>query len=65
MVTNRKSVRIDDAHKDDRSSAKWNKPSVLQQLPAGIPLITKNKVVGVLEVLNKKRAGSPTRMSPC
>src|SRR5512138_2136881 len=56
IVTNRKSVRIDDAHKDLRffsdveQTLGFNTQSML-----GIPLITKNKVVGVLEVLNKKR----------
>jgi signal transduction histidine kinase len=56
VVTNRKSVRIDDAHKDLRffsdveQTIGFNTQSML-----GIPLITKNKVVGVLEVLNKKR----------
>jgi signal transduction histidine kinase len=56
VVTNRKSVRIDDAHKDLRffsdieQTIGYSTKSLL-----GIPLITKNKVVGVLEVLNKKR----------
>ncbi|HSL28412.1 MAG TPA: ATP-binding protein [Anaerolineales bacterium] len=56
IVTNRKSVRIDDAHKDDRffsdveQTIGYSTNSLL-----GIPLITKNKVVGVLEVLNKKK----------
>ena len=56
VVTNRKSVRIDDAHQDLRhfsdieQTIGFNTQSML-----GIPLITKNKVVGVLEVLNKKR----------
>jgi signal transduction histidine kinase len=56
IVTNRKSVRIDDAHKDLRffsdveQTVGYSTKSML-----GIPLITKNKVVGVLEVLNKKR----------
>ena len=56
IVTNRKSVRIDDAHKDLRffsdveQTIGYSTKSLL-----GIPLITKNKVVGVLEVLNKKR----------
>ena len=56
IVTNRKSVRIDDAHKDERhfsdveQTIGYSTKSLL-----GIPLITKNKVVGVLEVLNKKR----------
>lgn len=56
IVTNRKSVRIDDAHKDERhfsdveQTIGYETKSLL-----GIPLITKNKVVGVLEVLNKKK----------
>src|SRR5215204_3559990 len=56
IVTNRKSLRIDDAHKDLRffsdveQTVGYSTKSLL-----GIPLITKNKVVGVLEVLNKKR----------
>ena len=56
IVINRKSVRIDDAHKDLRffsdveQTVGYSTKSLL-----GIPLITKNKVVGVLEVLNKKR----------
>jgi signal transduction histidine kinase len=56
IVTNRKSVRIDDAHKDLRffsdveQTLGYETKSLL-----GIPLITKNKVVGVLEVINKKR----------
>jgi K+-sensing histidine kinase KdpD len=56
IVLNRKPVRIDDAHKDDRHFSEveqtigYSTHSLL-----GIPLITKNKVVGVLEVLNKKR----------
>jgi signal transduction histidine kinase len=56
IVTNRKSVRIDDAHKDLRffsdveQTVGYETKSLL-----GIPLITKNKVVGVLEVINKKR----------
>jgi signal transduction histidine kinase len=56
IVTNRKSLRIDDAHKDERyfsdveQTIGYSTRSLL-----GIPLITKNKVVGVLEVVNKKR----------
>src|SRR5512142_1518435 len=55
IVTNHKSLRIDDAHKDLRffsdveQTLGYETKSML-----GIPLITKNKVVGVLEVLNKK-----------
>jgi len=56
VVTNRKSARIDDAHKDERhfgeveQTVGYSTRSML-----AIPLITKNKVVGVLEVLNKKK----------
>ena len=56
IVTNRKSLRIDEAHKDDRffsdveHTIGYSTRSLL-----GIPLVTKNKVVGVLEVVNKKR----------
>ena len=56
IVTNRQSVRIDDAHEDERffgdvdQTIDYSTKSLL-----GIPLITKNKVVGVLEVVNKKR----------
>jgi len=56
IVTNRQSVRIDDAHKDTRffsdveQTIGYSTRSLL-----GIPLITKNKVVGVLEVVNKKK----------
>ncbi len=56
IVTNRKSVRIDDAHKDLRffSDVEQTVGYATKSL-LGIPLITKNKVVGVLEVINKKR----------
>ena len=56
IVTNRQSIRIDDAHKDERifgdidNTLGYSTKSLL-----GIPLVTKNKVVGVLEVVNKKR----------
>jgi len=56
IVTNRQTVRIDDAHQDERffgdvdQTIDYSTKSLL-----GIPLITKNKVVGVLEVVNKKR----------
>ena len=56
IVTNRKPVRIDDAQKDTRHYT--NVDQTLNQMTRsllGIPLITKNKVVGVLEVINKKR----------
>ena len=56
IVTNRKPLRIDDVHEDSRhfgdieQSTGFPTESIL-----GIPLITKNKVVGVLESLNKKQ----------
>ena len=55
IVTNQKTVRIDDVHNDERhfgdieQSTGFPTKSIL-----GIPLVTKNKVVGVLEALNKK-----------
>jgi len=56
IVTNKESLRIEDAHKDERffsdveQSIGYETNTML-----GIPLITKNKIVGVLEVVNKKR----------
>ena len=56
IVTNRKSVRIDDAQKDDRHFGEVEQTiGFATHSLLGIPLVTKNKVVGVLEVLNKKR----------
>ena len=56
IVTNRKSVRIDDAHKDDRHFSEVEQTvGFTTHSLLGIPLITKNKVVGVLEVINKKK----------
>ncbi|MEW5938283.1 MAG: ATP-binding protein [Chloroflexota bacterium] len=54
IVTNRRSVRINNPHEDPRffpeveESTGYPTKSML-----GVPLITKEKVVGVLEVLNK------------
>lgn len=54
IVTNRKSVRITNAHEDPRffgdveQTTGFPTESIL-----GVPLITKNKIVGVLEALNK------------
>lgn len=56
VVTNRKSVRINNPHDDPRffpeieQSTGFSNKSML-----GVPLITKDKVVGALEVLNKNR----------
>ena len=56
IVLNRKSVRIDDARKDERIfSDVDNTLGYSTRTLLGIPLVTKNKVVGVLEVVNKKR----------
>ena len=56
IVTNRQSLRIDDAHKDTRFFGDIDQTlSHTTRTLLGIPLVTKNKVVGVLEVVNKKR----------
>jgi signal transduction histidine kinase len=56
IVTNRQSVRIDDAQKDDRHFAEVEQTiGYPTRSLLGIPLITKNKIVGVLEVINKKK----------
>jgi signal transduction histidine kinase len=56
IVLNKKSIRIDDANKDERrfSEVDQNIGFSTKSL-LGIPLITKNKIVGVLEVVNKKK----------
>jgi signal transduction histidine kinase len=56
IVTNRKSLRVEDAHKDERYFSEVEQTiGYSTQSLLGIPLVTKNKVVGVLEVVNKKR----------
>jgi signal transduction histidine kinase len=56
IVTNRKPVRIVDAHDDKRFYSNVEAITGLStQSLLGIPLITKNKIVGVLEALNKHR----------
>lgn len=54
IVTNRKTVRTEDVHGDPRffSDVEQTTGFTTQSL-LGVPLITKEKVVGVLEVLNK------------
>ena len=55
IVTNQKSLRIDDVHEDSRHFGDIEQTTGFSiQSILGIPLITKNKVVGVLEVINKK-----------
>jgi len=54
IVTNRKSVRIANVHEDKRFFQKVEKTTGFStQSLLGIPLVTKNKIVGVLEALNK------------
>lgn len=56
IVNNRQTVRITNAHDDPRffpnveETTGFSTESIL-----GIPLVTKNKIVGVLEALNKHR----------
>jgi signal transduction histidine kinase len=56
VVTNRKPVRIDDVHKDTRyfknvaQTLSLDTKSII-----GVPLITKDKVIGAMEVLNKEQ----------
>jgi signal transduction histidine kinase len=55
VVTNRKPLRIDDVHKDQRYFKNVAKTlSFTTSNLIGVPLITKDKVIGVLEVLNKE-----------
>jgi signal transduction histidine kinase len=55
IVTNRQPVRIRDVDKDERYFKKVAKTvSFATKSIMGVPLITKDKVVGVLEVLNKQ-----------
>lgn len=55
ILTNRKAVRIGDVKDDSRHfSGVQNATSFKTKSLLGVPLITKDKVVGVLEVLNKK-----------
>jgi signal transduction histidine kinase len=55
IVRNRKAVRISDVHKDPRyfGDVEQNTQFATRSL-LGIPLITKEKIIGVLEAINKK-----------
>jgi signal transduction histidine kinase len=54
IVKNRKAARINDVHDDPRFFGEVEQATgYTSQSLLGVPLITKNKVVGVLEVLNK------------
>lgn len=56
IVNNRKPVRITNAHEDARFYSNVEAITGLTtQSLLGVPLITKNKIVGVLEALNKHR----------
>jgi signal transduction histidine kinase len=56
IVLNRKSVRVIDAQADRRFRGQVDPATGrLTRSLLGVPLITKNKVVGVLEALNKQR----------
>ncbi|MCZ2123045.1 MAG: GAF domain-containing protein [Anaerolineales bacterium] len=56
IVTNRKPVRLSNAHEDPRFySNVENATGFATQSILGIPLVTKNKIVGVLEALNKHK----------
>ena len=56
IVANRKPVRITNAHEDERFYSNVEAVTGLStQSLLGIPLITKNKIVGVLEALNKHK----------
>jgi signal transduction histidine kinase len=58
IVLNRKAVRTGDAHADPRHFGHIEKVTRFKTGSLiGVPLITKEKVVGVLEVLNKKVGG--------
>ena len=55
IVTNRQPVRITNAHDDARFYVKIEEATrVPTESMLGVPLITKEKVVGVLEVINKQ-----------
>ena len=56
IVTNRKPVRTTEAHNDPRFFSDIEQATGFHTCSLlGVPLITKEKVVGVLEVLNKKK----------
>ncbi|HEY3311056.1 MAG TPA: GAF domain-containing sensor histidine kinase [Anaerolineales bacterium] len=56
VLTNNKSVRIADVHKDDRHFDKVGQAlSYDTHSLIGVPLVTKDKVIGVLEVINKEQ----------
>ncbi|MBC8335593.1 MAG: GAF domain-containing sensor histidine kinase [Anaerolineales bacterium] len=55
IVTNREAVRVNNVKEDSRYfSGIENATSFMTHSILGVPLITKDKVIGVLEVLNKR-----------
>jgi GAF domain-containing protein len=55
ILTNRQPVRIPDVRSDPRHSAVVEKQTqIVTKSLLGIPLVTKDRVVGVLEVINKQ-----------
>ncbi len=58
IITNRKPARIGDVKDDNRYfSGVQDATSYPTQSILGVPLITKDKVIGVLEALNKRGGG--------
>jgi signal transduction histidine kinase len=56
IVTNRQTVRVTNAHEDPRFFSNVEETTGLStESLLGIPLVTKNKIVGVLEALNKHK----------
>lgn len=56
IASERKPIIINDTQRDPRHFAKLSKPTgVLTRSLLGVPLITKDKVVGVLEAINKSQ----------
>src|SRR3989304_1269546 len=56
IVTNRKPVRITNAHDDPRFFSSVEETTGFStESMLGIPLVTKNKIVGVLESVNKQK----------
>lgn len=56
IVRNRQTVRIEDVHRDERYfNAVENATGFVTRSLLGVPLVARDKVVGVLEVLNKRQ----------
>jgi signal transduction histidine kinase len=58
IITNQKPIIISDVNKDDRYYKNIEEASqVTIKSLLGVPLVTKNKVIGVLEAINKQNGG--------